>query len=102
MNCISPIDVAADRESFELIDIREAYEFDAVNIGGRHIPMAEVISRCAELRSSENILLMCRSGKRAEALANMLEKEYGFDSVYIMEGGLQAWATLVDSNLIID
>ena len=40
----------ATNEDFQLIDIREAYETESVQIGGQFIPMDQVLERSSELR----------------------------------------------------
>jgi rhodanese-related sulfurtransferase len=34
---------------------------------------------------------MCNSGKRAEALANLLETEFNQPNLVVLEGGIAAW-----------
>ena len=87
---------------FEIIDIREPYEYAACNIGSRHIPMGEICERTAELSKDKNIVIMCRSGKRAEAVANILMTEYSFSNVYILDGGILAWKDEIDTTLDLD
>ena len=95
-------DRIARGESIEIIDIREQYEYDFCNIGSKHIPMAEVMNRAVELESTEMIVVMCRTGKRAEAMANLLECETALKEVWILEGGLAGWREKVDPSLIIE
>ena len=83
----------------KLIDIREPYECQVCAIGGIQIPMADVLSRLQEFSKDEALIIMCRSGKRAEALANLLESEHGFENIMVLEGGLDAWIEQVDPSL---
>ena len=53
MKEITPQELKAMKEgneTFQLIDVREAYEAEICSIGGTLIPMGEVISRLAEVR----------------------------------------------------
>ncbi len=79
-----------------LIDIRENWELSIYGIGIKHIPMANLVDSVSELDSSKQIILVCKTGRRAEALANLLETEYGFGNVAIMGGGVTAWAAKYD------
>jgi len=45
---------------------------------------------------------MCRSGKRAEAVANILMTDYSISNVYILDGGILAWKDQIDSTLDIE
>ena len=79
-----------------LIDIRENWELSIYGIGIKHIPMAQLVEKVTDLDSSKQIILVCKTGRRAEALANLLETEYGFGNVAIMGGGVTAWAAKYD------
>lgn len=89
-------------QEFEIVDVREPYEYDACNIGSLHIPMGEICNRITDLPKDKNIVFMCRSGKRAEAVANILMTDYSISNVYILDGGILAWKNQIDSTLDID
>ena len=89
-------------QEFEIVDVREPYEYDACNIGSLHIPMGEICNRIADLPKNKNIVIMCRSGKRAEAVANILMTDYSISNLYILDGGILAWKDQIDSTLDID
>ena len=74
-----------------LLDIRESYEREAVSIPSKHIPMDEVCGQLSDFPSDQQIILMCNSGKRAEALANLLETEFNQSNLIVLEGGIAAW-----------
>ncbi|MEN9700045.1 MAG: hypothetical protein RLZZ301_1243 [Bacteroidota bacterium] len=79
------------KEPLFLLDIREHYEYEERHIEGHHMPMAEVSSQLEHLPKNQQIVLMCQSGRRAEALANFLETEYQLSNLSVLEGGLTAW-----------
>lgn len=89
-------------QEFEIVDVREPYEYDACNIGSTHIPMGDICNRIADLPKNKNIVIMCRSGKRAEAVANILLTDYSIANVYILDGGILAWKDQIDSTLDIE
>jgi len=89
-------------QEFEIVDVREPYEYDACNIGSVHIPMGEICNRLEDLPKDKNIVIMCRSGKRAEAVANILITDHSISNVYILDGGILAWKNQIDSTLDID
>jgi rhodanese-related sulfurtransferase len=89
-------------ESIKIVDVREFYEYDQCNIGSKHIPMAEIIERQKELDENDQLVIMCRTGKRAAAVANLLEHESSCKNVWVMEGGITGWKEKVDSSLNID
>jgi adenylyltransferase/sulfurtransferase len=101
MQYIDPKDLKNLLDSHEamLLDIRDPYEYAICSIGGTQIPMAEVISRINELPSDKKIVIMCRSGKRAEAMANVLVTEHERSNVAVLEGGILGWIESVDNTL---
>ncbi len=86
-------------ESLTLLDVREDYEREICEIGGLHIPMGEITSRINEIPSDRLIVVMCRSGKRAESVANLLISDLNYSNVVILEGGILAWIEQIDNQL---
>jgi rhodanese-related sulfurtransferase len=81
-----------DRKSdFELIDVREEYEFDEVNLNGKLIPMGEVMERINEIPRDKKVVVHCRSGKRSATVINALENDHGYDNLYNLKGGILAY-----------
>lgn len=74
-----------------LLDIRENYEREAASIPSKHIPMDEVCGHLNDFPTDQTIVLMCNSGKRAEALANLLETEFNQSNLVVLDGGISAW-----------
>lgn len=103
MNYTSPEQVKQqiEKQAAIILDIREEYEYEICSIASIKIPMAEVTVRVNELPSDKNVVVMCKSGKRAEAVANMLITEQSMTNVSIMEGGILAWIDKVEPNLEI-
>ena len=92
---------AAANTDFQIIDVREAYEVESGNIGGLHIPMAEVTERRNEIRKDVPVAVCCRSGKRAAAVVHFLETQYDFDNLYCLEGGIEAYAKETDAEITV-
>ena len=82
-----------------LLDIREPYECNIASIGGLQIPMAEVPAKVNEIDRSKKVVVMCRTGKRAEAVANLLQCDYNFPNVAVLAGGIESWILEIDHNL---
>jgi len=82
-----------------LVDIREPYEYQNCQIEALRIPMADFATTFPTLPTHEQIVIMCQSGRRAEALANFIETEFSATNIYVLDGGLNAWITEVDPQL---
>ena len=59
--------------------------------GALHIRMQEIPQRLDELDKNQTILCMCHSGGRSAQVAQFLT-EQGFDKVFNVTGGIDAWA----------
>lgn len=102
MNFITPTELkkALDSgESWQLIDIREAYEVESACIESIHIPMAEIANQVNTIKRDQKVVIYCKSGNRSKAVVNLLESEFGFNNLYSLEGGLTAWSEQVDKSL---
>ncbi len=87
------------QEDFQLIDIREEYEFDICQIGGELIPMGEITENLDKISKTKKVIVHCRSGKRSASVVQMLEQQHGYTNLYNLKGGILAWANEVDNSL---
>lgn len=90
-----------ENQSWIVLDVRESYELDICSIVSKHIPMAEISKRYTELDKTKNIVVMCKTGKRAEAVANLMECDFNFNHLYVLEGGILNWIAEIDNQLEI-
>lgn len=75
----------------QLIDVREAVEFEEERITGAVlIPLAELERRQGEIDKSQPVYVMCRGGTRG-AKASAQLTELGCAQVMNLEGGILAW-----------
>lgn len=82
-----------------LIDIREPYELEICKIDALHIPMAEVAANVDKIDRSKTVVIMCRSGKRAAAVVNMLMADFDMHDIANLEGGILGWIEQIDTHL---
>lgn len=86
--------------NFQIIDVREPYEINLSSMKSLNIPMAEVINRISEIDKEKVICVVCKTGKRASAVANLLETEFNFKDILVLEGGLTEYSFIEPSFLI--
>jgi rhodanese-related sulfurtransferase len=79
-----------------LLDVREHDELEAASVAGAlHIPMREIPGRLAELDRATPLVVMCHSGGRSRRVAEYLLAN-GFNDVFNLRGGIDAWSTEID------
>lgn len=76
---------------FQLIDVREPFEFEEANMNGILIPMNEIPERLDEISRDQQVIVHCRSGVRSANVIQYLQQAHGFDNLYNLEGGILAW-----------
>lgn len=86
-------------EDIQLIDVREPYEYEIVNINGQLIPQNDILDHIDEISSDYKVVIHCRSGKRSADVISLLQDKYGFTNLYNLEGGILAWAEKIDTTL---
>jgi adenylyltransferase/sulfurtransferase len=87
-----------NNDNFLLLDVREPYEFQIAQIGGKLIPQNDVPNRLNELNPDQEILVHCRSGARSQKIAELL-KANGFQKVSNVAGGILAWSDEIDPSV---
>jgi rhodanese-related sulfurtransferase len=79
------------KADFQLIDVREEYEFDEANLKGELIPMGEVMDNIDKISKDKQVVVHCRSGKRSASVIQMLESQHGYSNLYNLKGGILAY-----------
>lgn len=89
-------DWRASGKSFVLLDVRESPERARASLPGTlDVPMRDVPARMAELPKNEAVVVLCHYGERSAHVARFLAGN-GFDDVYNLDGGIDAYAEDVD------
>lgn len=81
------IDNQAD---FQLIDVRETYEYEAHNIGGASIPLSSLEGHLDQIETDKPKYILCKSGVRSQKAIAIL-KSKGFKDLYNVIGGISAF-----------
>ncbi|MEQ9561974.1 MAG: rhodanese-like domain-containing protein, partial [Woeseiaceae bacterium] len=62
------------------------------------IPLGDLPSRLQELDPSQEYVITCHRGARAERAYNLL-RESGFRRLQLLQGGIDAWAERIDPSM---
>ncbi len=98
----SPTDAASAPMPL-LLDVREPWEFAlaAIRIDGlqtRLMPMNSVPGLFDEIDSTQPVVCICHHGARSAQVVAFLERQ-GFEAVYNLAGGIDAWSMQVDATV---
>jgi adenylyltransferase/sulfurtransferase len=85
-------------EDVYILDVREPFEYQIANLGGKLIPQGEVPQRLAEIDRAREIVVQCKGGARSQRIAELL-KQNGYERVVNLAGGILAWATEIDPSM---
>ena len=103
MKIISPVQlkelIDSSNNDFQLIDIRDEYEFDICCIGGEKINMYSITDSLNKLSREKKIIIYCRTGSRSATVVSLLEKNFSFKNVYNLDGGIMKWRQDVDPSI---
>jgi rhodanese-related sulfurtransferase len=95
---ITPLELKARIEKSDIVyivDVRESWEYDEVNIGANNIPLGslpEYLEQLSPLRNQE-IIVHCKTGGRSTQAQKYLQKQ-GFTQVRNLLGGIEGYLKL--------
>ena len=103
MKNISPKELSnlinSNNNDYQLIDIRDDYEYDICCIGGEKISMYSIIKNINKLSKSKKVIIYCRTGSRSSNIIDLIEKKFQYKNIYNLEGGIMKWREDIDPTL---
>ncbi len=82
-----------------IVDVREDWEYQLCHIEDCiHIPMGTIPASLDKLEFNLPIIVYCHHGMRSQQVGMFLQGQ-GFNHVLNLEGGIDAWARLVDTSM---
>ena len=88
-----------NKEDFQLIDVREPYEFEIANLSGELIPLGEILKNVDKFSKDKKVVVHCRSGKRSADAIRELETLYKFENLYNLKGGILSYSDEIDNSI---
>jgi sulfur-carrier protein adenylyltransferase/sulfurtransferase len=85
-------------DNVNVLDVREPHEYEVANIGAKLIPLGELPERLVELDQAENFAIHCKTGGRSARAVQLLQRA-GFQNVYNVKGGINAWSEEIDPSV---
>lgn len=88
------------QEDFQLIDVREEFEYETSNIHGENIPLANVLGATERISKDKPVVVHCKSGKRSAQAIQLLENK-GYTNLSNLKGGILAWKESFAPDMIV-
>lgn len=73
---------------FTLIDVRESDEHQAFNIGGKLIPLSEIMHHINDLKKVHPIVIYCKRGIRSQIAIQRLQRKIPSATFYNLQNGI--------------
>jgi rhodanese-related sulfurtransferase len=88
-------------EIIPIIDIRESWELQQSRLDEAiHIPMNDIPDSLDQIPTDKPVVIMCHLGQRSAMVVDWMIGQ-GYDNLYSLEGGIDAWADEVDPSVIV-
>lgn len=84
------------KDNFQLIDVRESFEYEICNLNGELIPMSSVFDQIDKIAKDKPVIVHCKSGGRSGVVVMELERRYGMTNLYNLKGGIIAYSQQID------
>lgn len=98
INVIEFNKIMQSEDEFFLLDVRTEGEYAFANIKGENIPLDTLQDKVGDLPKDRPIYCLCHHGVRSAHAANFLIHS-GFEDVYNIDGGIDAWSEQVDPKI---
>jgi rhodanese-related sulfurtransferase/rubrerythrin len=77
--------------TYTLLDVRQPFEYEEAHLpGAKLVPLPKLIDSLEEMERQKPVLVYCAVGGRSLMAAQLLSNQ-GFEEVYQMQGGIDAW-----------
>ena len=86
-------------KTYKILDVRQGWEIGVCAFEGSiNVPLMNIPGHVAELPRDEALVVVCHHGMRSQQAVNWLRAQ-GFDNAINLQGGINAWAQNVDTDM---
>ena len=83
-------------KKIQIIDVREPFEFEIVNIRGLNIPLSKIEENIELIQREGPVVVLCKSGGRSKSAIELLQTHHGFTNLLNLKGGILQWINEVN------
>ncbi|MBL4754359.1 MAG: molybdopterin-synthase adenylyltransferase MoeB [Flavobacteriales bacterium] len=88
-----------NNEDIQIIDVREANEYELCNMGGELISLGTIPDNADKISKDKTVVVHCHHGMRSANAIMHLTNNEGFTNLLNLKGGIHAWSTEVDPSV---
>jgi len=81
---------------FQLIDVREQFEYETKNLGGINIPTSELSEKFEQIDTSKKVVIICQSGVRSMNTLHYLKQRNPQIDAFSVKGGINQFLEETD------
>ncbi len=78
-------------EALQLIDVREAYEYESYHIEGLNIPLPELVKHLHLIQPHQKVVVHCQTGIRSGQAIGLIREKFPHVEIYNLKNGLRDW-----------
>ena len=89
-----------NQEELYLLDVRNIDEYEICHLPDAIlIPMNQVPNNIKRIPRDKPVVVYCHHGIRSASVIQYLEQNHQFNNLINLEGGINSWATDIDSSM---
>jgi len=88
-----------DGKDIQLVDVRTEFEHHVSNLGGKIIPLEELVEHIDEIDREKQVVMYCKVGIRSTEAILHLQNIYNFNNLYNLKGGILDWSDQIDDSI---
>ncbi|MCK5370131.1 MAG: molybdenum cofactor biosynthesis protein MoeB, partial [Cyclobacteriaceae bacterium] len=88
-----------NQEDISLIDVRESWEKEIADIGGKLIPLGTIEDNLENIPKNKKTIIYCRTGRRSSEAISLIASKHNIENIYNLKGGIYAWVDEIDCTI---
>ena len=102
INSLDPMEIKKlldIEKDIKLIDVREKWEYEYAKIeGAENIPLSIFVHSLNNIKTDQKIIVYCHHGSRSYQACSYMVRN-GYKHVTNMDGGIDAWAEMIEPEM---
>jgi adenylyltransferase/sulfurtransferase len=75
----------------QYIDVREPMEHLSDPFGGTLLPLSVIVAHADKIAQDRKVVIYCQTGLRSATAVRLLQRQYGWNHLYNLSGGVKEW-----------